>query len=161
MRRLLLATLLLATGAGVSPAHATGGHGGHGDVRFATYNLSLNRPAAGMLREQLAAPDVDDVYRRQAKNVAEVIQRAHPDVVLINEFDFDPEAARLFAENFLAVSQNGAPAQRYRYRYVAPSNTGGVGCDTRKWTVFPRPTVIGTSQWLFHDSRRTACSSGE
>jgi hypothetical protein len=126
MRRLLLATLLLVTGAGVAPAQATatGGHGHDGDVRFATYNLSLNRPAAGMLREQLAVPDVDDVYRRQAKNVAEVIQRAHPDVVLVNEFDFDPEAARLFAENFLAVSQNGAPAQRYRYRYVAPSNTG-------------------------------------
>jgi hypothetical protein len=123
MRRLLLATALLVTGIGVSPAHATGGHG-HGDVRFATYNLSLNRPAAGMLREHLANPDVDDVYRRQAKNVAEVIQRSRPDVVLVNEFDFDPEAARLFAENFLAVSQNGAPAQRYRYRYVAPSNTG-------------------------------------
>jgi hypothetical protein len=44
--------------------------------------------------------------------------------VLINEFDFDPEAARLFARNFLAVSQNGAPAQRYPYWYVAPSNTG-------------------------------------
>jgi hypothetical protein len=133
MRRLLLATLLLVTGAGVSPAHATAAPataahataaGRHGDVRFATYNLSLNRPAAGMLREQLAAPDVDDVYRRQAKNVAEVIQRAHPDVLLVNEFDFDPVAARLFAENFLAVSQNGAPAQHYRYRYVAPSNTG-------------------------------------
>src|SRR6185436_18503908 len=54
----------------------------------------------------------------------EVIQRAHPDVVLINEFDYDPVAARLFAENFLAVSQNGAPAQHYRYRFVAPSNTG-------------------------------------
>ena len=77
-----------------------------------------------MLREHLANPDVDDVYRRQAKNVAEVIQRARPDVVLINEFDYDPEAARLFADNFLAVSQNGAPAQRYPYRFVAPSNTG-------------------------------------
>jgi hypothetical protein len=124
MRRLLLATALLVTGVGVAPAQATGGGHGHDDVRFATYNLSLNRPAAGMLREHLANPDVDDVFRRQAKNVAEVIQRSRPDVVLVNEFDFDPEAARLFAENFLAVPQNGAPAQRYRYRYVAPSNTG-------------------------------------
>jgi hypothetical protein len=95
-----------------------------GEIRFATYNLSLNRPAQGLLREHLAAPEVDDVYRRQAHNVAEVIQRAHPDVLLINEFDYDPEAARLFAENFLAVSQNGAPAQRYPYWYIAPSNTG-------------------------------------
>ena len=45
-------------------------------------------------------------------------------MVLINEFDFDPEAARLFARNFLAVSQNGAPPATYRHWFVAPSNTG-------------------------------------
>ena len=121
MRRLLLAagltTALLLTPAAAAQAHDR-------PVRFATYNLSLNRPAEGLLREHLANPDVDDVFRRQAHNVAEVIQRAHPDVVLLNEFDYDPEAARLFERNFLAVSQNGAPAQRYPYRYVAPSNTG-------------------------------------
>jgi Endonuclease/Exonuclease/phosphatase family len=111
---------LCAVAIGASPAYAASG----ADIRFATYNLSLNRPAPGMLREHLASPGVDDVYRRQARNVAEVIQRAQPDVVLINEFDYDPEAARLFAENFLAVSQNGAPAQHYPYWFIAPSNTG-------------------------------------
>jgi hypothetical protein len=124
MRRVLLTAALTAALLGVAPAASAGGGGHHRDVRFATFNASLNRPAAGLLREHLASPDVDDVYRRQAKNVAEVIQRTAPDVVLVNEFDHDPEAARLFAENFLAVSQNGAPAQRYPYRYVAPSNTG-------------------------------------
>ncbi|GIE31764.1 endonuclease [Actinoplanes italicus] len=120
MKRVLFTALLGAALTAVpAPAHA-----GSSEVRFATYNLSLNRPTQGLLREHLADPAVDDVYRRQARNVAEVIQRAAPDVVLVNEFDYDPEAARLFAENFLAVSQNGAPAQRYRYRYVAPSNTG-------------------------------------
>jgi hypothetical protein len=120
MRRLLLAAAIGAVVISAAPAYAASG----ADVRFATYNLSLNRPAEGMLREQLASPGVDDVYRRQARNVAEVIQRAHPDVVLINEFDYDREAARLFAENFLAVSQNGAPAQHYPYWFIAPSNTG-------------------------------------
>jgi hypothetical protein len=120
MRRLLLVLAICAAVCGAAPAQAAG----RSDVRFATFNVSLNRPAQGMLREHLASPDVDDVYRRQARNVAEVIQRARPDVVLLNEFDYDPEAARLFAENFLAVSQNGAPAQRYRYRFIAPSNTG-------------------------------------
>jgi hypothetical protein len=124
MRRVLLTAALTAALLGVAPAASAGGGGHHRDVRFATFNASLNRPAQGLLREHLSAPDVDDVYRRQAKNVAEVIQRVAPDVVLVNEFDHDPEAARLFAENFLAVSQNGAPAQRYPYRYVAPSNTG-------------------------------------
>jgi 3-phytase len=126
MQRLLMTAtlgvaLLGAALPGGSPASATNRDD---SVRFATYNLSLNRPTQGLLREQLANPDVDDVYRRQARNVAEVIQRSRPDVVLINEFDYDPVAARLFAENFLAVPQNGAPAQRYPYRYVAPSNTG-------------------------------------
>src|SRR5687768_7245617 len=98
-----LAAVLLAT----VPATAASAHGRDRGLRVATYNLSLNRPAEGLLREQLAQPGVDDVYRRQARNVAEVIQRSAPDVVLLNEFDHDPEAARLFADNFLAVSQNG------------------------------------------------------
>ncbi|GAA0481678.1 endonuclease [Paractinoplanes deccanensis] len=121
MRRLLATALAAAMVVG--PATQAAAHDRR-DLRVATYNLSLNRPAQGLLREHLANPGVDDVYRRQAKNVAEVIQRAHPDIVLLNEFDYDPVAAGLFADNFLAVSQNGAPAQRYPYRFVAPSNTG-------------------------------------
>jgi hypothetical protein len=94
------------------------------DVRFATFNASLNRPAAGNLVDHLSHPEVDDVFRRQARNVAEVIQRARPDVLLINEFDFDPAAADLFRDNFLEVSQNGAPPVTYPYAFIAPSNTG-------------------------------------
>jgi hypothetical protein len=120
----LLSTALAAVLLVTVPASAASAHGRHHNLRIATYNLSLNRPTEGLLREHLATPGVDDVYRRQARNVAEVIQRAGPDVVLLNEFDYDPEAARLFADNFLAVSQNGAPAQRYPHRFVAPSNTG-------------------------------------
>jgi hypothetical protein len=96
----------------------------HEDVRFATFNASLNRPAAGDLVDHLSHPEVDDVFRRQARNVAEVIQRARPDVLLINEFDFDPAAADLFRENFLEVSQNGAAPITYPYAFIAPSNTG-------------------------------------
>jgi hypothetical protein len=36
------------------------------------------------------------------------VERARPDVLLINEFDFVPAAADLFRDNFLEVSQNGA-----------------------------------------------------
>ncbi len=120
----LLSTALAAVLLVTVPATAASAHGRNPDLRVATYNLSLNRPTEGLLREHLANPGVDDVYRRQARNVAEVIQRSRPDIVLLNEFDYDPEAVRLFADNFLAVSQNGAPAQRYPYRFVAPSNTG-------------------------------------
>ncbi|GID30431.1 endonuclease/exonuclease/phosphatase family protein [Paractinoplanes brasiliensis] len=120
----LLSTALAAVLLVTAPSTVASAHNRDHDLRIATYNLSLNRPAEGLLREHLASPDVDDVYRRQARNVAEVIQRAAPDIVLLNEFDYDPEAVRLFADNFLAVPQNGAPAQRYPYRFAAPSNTG-------------------------------------
>jgi Endonuclease/Exonuclease/phosphatase family len=119
MRRMLFAVaVLLAITPPAAAAHPST------DVRFATYNLSLNRPAAGLLVEHLSHPEVDDVFRRQARNVAEVIQRARPDVLLINEFDYDSAAVDLFRENFLEVSQNGAEPIEYPHAFVAPSNTG-------------------------------------
>jgi Endonuclease/Exonuclease/phosphatase family len=120
MKPLLLVaavTIALAT-ASASSAHQTA------DVRFATFNASLNRPAAGQLAAQLAAPAVDDVFHRQIRNVAEVVQRVRPDVLLINEFDYDPAAVDLFRDNFLEVAQNGAAPIDYPYAFVAPSNTG-------------------------------------
>jgi Endonuclease/Exonuclease/phosphatase family len=123
MRTLLLAlaaALMLAPTAST----ATKDKSKSGSVRFATFNLSLNRPAAGLLVDHLSHPEVDDVFRRQARNNAEVIQRTRPDVLLINEFDFAPQAVELFRKNFLEVSQNGARPIRYRYAFIAPSNTG-------------------------------------
>jgi Endonuclease/Exonuclease/phosphatase family len=120
MRRFLAASIALAALASASAAAAPP----NADVRFATFNASLNRSAAGQLVSQLSAPGVDDVFRRQMRNVAEVVQRVRPDVLLINEFDFDPAAVDLFRDNFLEVSQNGAAPIDYPYAFVAPSNTG-------------------------------------
>jgi hypothetical protein len=91
------------------------------DVRFATFNASLNRNVAGQLVADLSTP-----ANAQAASVAEIIQRVRPDVLLINEFDFDAAgvAARLFQENYLSVPHNGAGAIDYAHRFVAPSNTG-------------------------------------
>ncbi len=90
-------------------------------IKFATFNASLNRNSAGQLIADLLTPN-----NTQAQTVAEIIQRTDPDVLLINEFDFDPEgkAAELFQENYLGISQNGADPVAYNYFYVAPSNTG-------------------------------------
>jgi hypothetical protein len=90
-------------------------------VRFATFNASLNRNAPGQLIQHLSTPD-----NAQAATVAEIIQRARPDVLLINEFDFDPDgtAAHLFQQNYLSLPHNGAAPIEYPYRFVAPSNTG-------------------------------------
>ncbi len=92
-----------------------------GPTRFATFNASLNRFNQGGLITSLTSPNDG-----QAKNVAETLQRVRPDVVLINEFDFDAGgvAAGLFQDNYLSVSQRGALPIHYSYVYVAPSNTG-------------------------------------
>jgi hypothetical protein len=90
-------------------------------VRFATYNASLNRFNDGQLIQNLSTP-----ADTQAQAVAEIIQRIRPDILLINEFDFDANgtAAALFQKNYLSVSQNGAKPIKYPYVFSAPSNTG-------------------------------------
>jgi Endonuclease/Exonuclease/phosphatase family len=120
----LLATLnlLILQGAALAAAGNAARQADHGGSdRFATFNASLNRAAEGELVADLSAPDDP-----QAQAVAEVIQRVRPDVLLINEFDFDAQglAARLFQDNYLSVGHNGASPIAYPYRFVAPSNTG-------------------------------------
>jgi hypothetical protein len=119
MKRLLFAVLIV-----LALAPAAQGSQRATQVRFATFNASLNRSNPGQLVDHLSHPLVDDVFRRQIRNVAEVIQRADPDVLLINEFDYDPAAVDLFRQNFLEVGQNGAEPIYYPFAYVAPSNTG-------------------------------------
>ncbi|NNC75045.1 MAG: ExeM/NucH family extracellular endonuclease [Acidimicrobiia bacterium] len=91
------------------------------DVRFSTFNASMNRFNAGDLVAELAAPG-----SAQPSVIAEIIQRARPDVLLVNEFDYDADgaAARLFQENYLSVGQGGADPIDYPFRFTAPSNTG-------------------------------------
>jgi hypothetical protein len=101
------------------PAQADGPSANRDTVRFATFNASLNRTFAGQLRADLSTPG-----NAQAATVAEIIQRTRPEVLLINEFDFDPTAADLFRTNYLEVSQSGAEPIRYDHLFIAPSNTG-------------------------------------
>ncbi|HUP33307.1 MAG TPA: endonuclease/exonuclease/phosphatase family protein [Gaiellaceae bacterium] len=108
-----LAALVLAPMAPAAPPEA--------DARFATFNASLNRFSAGQLIADLSTPT-----NAQARNAAETIQRVRPDVVLINEFDYDAagDALRLFQDNYLSISQNGAAPIHYSHRFAAESNTG-------------------------------------
>ena len=96
------------------------------EVRFATFNASLNRFSAGALAAELSVPG-----SAQPDTIAEIIQRTRPDVLLINEFDYDADggeddslAAQRFQENYLSVAHGDAEPIFYPYRYVAPSNTG-------------------------------------
>lgn len=130
------------------------------DVRVATYNLSLNRNAPGQLYGDLTnSADIADSSflvsnpanrstiqqrRQQAATVAEIIKTARPDILLLNEFDYDQTPGRAnatldaFADNFLAVQRSdipnrsantpapglNAPGITYQYRFTAPTNTG-------------------------------------
>ena len=101
------------------PAAAAGGK--EADVRFATFNASLNRSFSGQLVADLSTP-----ANAHARNAAETIQRVRPDVVLINEFDYDAagNALRLFQDNYLSIGQREAAPIVYPYRFAAESNTG-------------------------------------
>jgi hypothetical protein len=121
----LAAAASLLTIALPAPAATDKGNSNAPTVRFATFNASLNRNFDGQLQVDLSAPG-----NAQADTIAEIIQRTRPDVVLINEFDYDAGGVSLagFQDNYLSVphttdGDEAAPIV-YPYRYSAPSNTG-------------------------------------
>jgi hypothetical protein len=89
-------------------------------LRIATYNTSLNDNAAGGLIARLQGDDAN------ARKVAATLQHQRPDIVLLNEFDYDADgkAADLFQQRYLAVGQHGEAPIAFPYRFLAPVNTG-------------------------------------
>jgi hypothetical protein len=91
-----------------------------GDLRIATFNAYLNRSSHGEL-----TTDLTSGADAQINNVAEIIQRVRPEVLLINEFDYNGSTnVELLIHNYLKVSQHGQEPIDYPYYFVAPSNTG-------------------------------------
>ncbi|GAA4691394.1 Endonuclease/Exonuclease/phosphatase family protein [Promicromonospora umidemergens] len=143
---------------------------GHKTLRAATYNLSLNRAEEGELVDDLSTGG-----DAQAATVAEVIQHANPDVVLLNEFDYSGDAdayaaADLFRENYLEVPQGTGDPVEYPYAFVAPVNTGvpsgfdlnndgtvGGGDDALGFGLFPGQygMVVLSKYPIQHDRVRT------
>lgn len=89
-------------------------------IRFATFNTSLYSEVEAGLIERLRNDD------EKAKKIAAVIQHQRPDILLLNEFDFDAEgvAADIFRKTFLEKSQDGQKPISYPYVFSAPVNTG-------------------------------------
>ncbi|WP_311239473.1 MULTISPECIES: endonuclease/exonuclease/phosphatase family protein [unclassified Xanthomonas] len=123
---LLVLTALCAACTHRTPASAATSDSATGDpvptqLRIATYNTSLYSDEAGGLVRELQGDSA------HARKIAAVLQRVRPDLVLLNEFDFDPDhrAADLFQQRYLQVAQpGGGEPLRYPYRYLAPVNTG-------------------------------------
>ncbi len=133
-RRTLPTLVAAAAAAGLTAAgpanadprpDAANGAGPPEDIRVATFNVSMFRLTHGELAADLADAD-DEKQDEEVRNVAEIIQRQRPDVLLLNEFDYDPNgvALRRFQDNFLAVGQGGAEPITYPYAMVFASNTG-------------------------------------
>jgi hypothetical protein len=90
-------------------------------LRVATYNTSLYSDQAGGLIRELEGDSA------HARKIAAVLQDVRPDLVLLNEFDYDDahRAADLFQHRYLEAPQpGGGEALRYPYRYLAAVNTG-------------------------------------
>jgi hypothetical protein len=111
--------LLILAAVGILPAAAADRPAGL--VRIATFNCSLNRASDGALRHDLATPG-----NAQAAAVAEIIQRVRPDILLLEEFDYDAGgvALRDFQSNYLDRSQNGSAPLRFGHSFFTESNTG-------------------------------------
>jgi len=91
-------------------------------ARIATFDVGLSRDSDGELLAALST--TDDV---QAGNVAEILQRTRPDIVLLGDIDLIGDGASTIdalRTNYLLRSQNGAEPIDYPYAFVAPSNTG-------------------------------------
>lgn len=97
-----------------------------GVTRVATLNGSLYRDQAGKLAQELESGNSE-----QAKQLASILQTVRPDIVLINEIDFetDHRAVKSLLKDYLAVGQMVGDGPRleplaYNYFFAAPVNTG-------------------------------------
>ncbi len=98
-------------------------------LRVATYNVSLSADfGEGELPRALAAG------LPRAHALATAIQRVGPDILVLNELNWDAEgrALDLFADRYLGVAHGEAGALDYPHRYQPSCNTGvdaGVDLD--------------------------------
>lgn len=90
-------------------------------VKFATYNIAMGLERQGQLTQRLKTGTDEGL-----KKVAAIIQKVRPEVLLLNEFDGDPDShpGSLFLKNYLAVSQAGGEPIRYAHRFTGRVNTG-------------------------------------
>ena len=122
MKLSMAATTLLAGALAAMAATATAQQPprAEGGIRVATFNASLYAETSGGVLARLAQSD------EAAKKIAAVIQTVRPDVLLVNEFDYDEsgKTADRFQRDYLGRGKHGRRAIQYKHRYFAPVNTG-------------------------------------
>ncbi len=90
-------------------------------IRVATFNAALYGNQSGQLVSRLRGGK-----NPQAHKIAAIVQTIRPDILLVNEIDYDEKGlvVKLFGKDYLNVGQRGRAAIEYPYRYAVPSNTG-------------------------------------
>lgn len=92
-------------------------------IRIATFNCSLNRNQAGELLR-----DLQSGSHQQAREVAAILRTVRPDIVLLNEFDYDGAGASIdaFRKNYLEATGDwtSQPVLKLEHAYSGPVNTG-------------------------------------
>ncbi len=90
-------------------------------IRVATFNIwELSREKLDRIDASGRGAD------RQLRGAAEILQHIRPDIVLINEIDFDEERinAQLFIDRYLKYAQGDQERIDYPHVFFEPSNTG-------------------------------------
>jgi len=104
------------------------------NLRIATFNVSMEA-LNYVPYQQGVKPNINGNELHQAlssntlqiRNIAEIIQRVNPDIILLNEFDrtsADHQALKTFIQNYLNVSQNNQSTTNFPYFFQGPVNTG-------------------------------------
>ncbi|WP_077286008.1 endonuclease/exonuclease/phosphatase family protein [Cognaticolwellia aestuarii] len=128
--KLLATSLLIYSGMAMS---ATTEHSSP-KLRIATFNVSMEAlnylPKTSNTNAKVKGDELAVALTQnhpQIRNIAEIIQRVNPDIILLNEFDGNDEnhqSLKIFLSQYLAKNQQGNAGVHYPYFYQGPVNTG-------------------------------------
>lgn len=128
------------------------------EIKVATFNVSMESsnylPRGDMGDNTVLAKILANGDNPQVKNIAAIIQRVRPDVLLLNEFDYIEKpklGIQAFIKNYLNQAQPGSEPIDYPYFYYSTVNTGqpspfdldndgqatGVGADAWGFGFYP------------------------
>ncbi len=131
MNKTILSLSLTLALAYMSTAQAT-------QIKVATFNVSMEALNYQSSQNQETTEVSNNVLQvalenkhQQIKNIAEIIQRVNPDIILLNEFDNQENSEnnqhrtlKMFIEQYLNQSQHGQSAIDFPYFYQGQVNTG-------------------------------------
>ncbi|WP_189376841.1 endonuclease/exonuclease/phosphatase family protein [Thalassotalea profundi] len=101
-------------------------------IRVATFNVSMDASnyVNSHKNKKLSSDALNqalDAHHSQIKNIAEIIQQINPDIILLNEFDYQGQQDKAlikFMTLYLEKSQNNQSPIKFPYYYQADVNTG-------------------------------------